>query len=213
MNKGNIIIILLIILIIIKITNISTENFIYMKRVYGQGGTCNDYIPDYTSCKNVPTDNTFDYQGNVEFFECPCNKSRYYPNQYRPNVTYTWEGFEQSHLTSNIKFKLNDKYFNITDKTIAMDLTGFSFNLEGPFIKDQSNQFVKIIYPTNKIELSPNRNSEQKDGVGFSAPLLYNDGYLFTIYKKSMWFLSFDQDYNVKWTKDKSNASIFNIIM
>lgn len=213
MNKSNIIIVLLIILIIIKITNISTENFIYMKRVYSKGGTCNDYIPDYTSCKNVPTDSTFNYQGNLEFFECSCNKSRYYPNQYRPNVTYTWEGFEQSHLTSNIKLKFNDKYLNISNKTISMDSIGYSFNVVGPFILDQSNQFVKIIYPSNKLDFSLNSNSEQQDGVGFSAPLLFNDGYLFAIYKKAIWFLSFDQDYNVKWTKDKSNASIFNIIM
>lgn len=222
MNKSNIIILFIVIIIIIKIIDSSKEHFVYVKRIYDQGGSCNDYIPDYTDCKKFPFDNDTN-----ENFDCSNNYSKYYPNQIRPNVTYYWEGFDKSQsgptikniLTTNIKFKYNDKYLgldnskNYEQNKIVMNDFGSKFSLKKNFILDQSGNIIKIIYPSDKIDLSQNINSELKNGVGFIAPLMFNNGYLFAIFKNTTWFLMFDQNYNLKWTKDISNASIFNIVI
>ena len=65
------IIILIIILIAISFLQ-NKETFVYVKNVYGVGGTCNDYIPDYNSCDVAPV---FD-SDNIENFACACSKRR-----------------------------------------------------------------------------------------------------------------------------------------
>ena len=72
MNSTNTVIILVLILFVLYIGQ-NQENFVL--NVYGVGGNCNDYIPDYNSCNVVPT---FD-SDNIENFACPCSKR--YQNQ------------------------------------------------------------------------------------------------------------------------------------
>lgn len=101
MDQLQTIIILIVILIGFSIVY-QQENFTWVKNIYGVGGTCNDYIPDYNSCGNpVPEynypnlENPFKIDSNVENFACPCSKR----NISRPNITQAWEGFESTNKT------------------------------------------------------------------------------------------------------------------
>jgi hypothetical protein len=69
MNSTNTVIILVLILFVLYIKQYQ-ENFVL--NVYGVGGTCNDYIPDYNSCNVAPT---FD-SDNIENFACPCSRRK-----------------------------------------------------------------------------------------------------------------------------------------
>ena len=91
MNRRiQLIIILIIILIAISFFTQTNETFVYVKNVYGVGGTCNDYIPDYNSCPTaVPTD-------NIENFSCPCagrrNRQGITTDTDTINITNQWNG-------------------------------------------------------------------------------------------------------------------------
>ncbi len=87
------IIILVIILILISLFE-NKENFVYVKNVYGVGGTCNDYIPDYNPCPtSVPAFDT----DNIENFACPCSARRnrignILSSTDTINITNQWNG-------------------------------------------------------------------------------------------------------------------------
>jgi hypothetical protein len=93
MNRRiQLIIILIIILITISLFQ-TKETFVYVKNVYGVGGTCNDYIPDYNACPTaVPTFST----DNIENFACPCaarrNRQGITTDTDTINITNQWNG-------------------------------------------------------------------------------------------------------------------------
>ncbi len=91
-DRIQLIIILIVILIAISLFQ-TKETFVYVKNVYGVGGTCNDYIPDYNSCPtSVPVFST----DNIENFACPCaarrNRNNITTDTDTINVTNQWNG-------------------------------------------------------------------------------------------------------------------------
>ena len=92
-QRIQLIIILIIILIAISFFTQTNETFVYVKNVYGVGGTCNDYIPDYNSCPSAfPTFST----DNIENFSCPCagrrNRQGITSDTDTINITNQWNG-------------------------------------------------------------------------------------------------------------------------
>jgi len=94
-NRIQLIVILIVILIAISLFQIK-ETFVYVKNVYGVGGTCNDYIPDYNSCPNAVPAFSTNNTDNIENFACPCaarrNRNNITTDTDTINITNQWNG-------------------------------------------------------------------------------------------------------------------------
>ncbi len=174
LDRPQLILLLILILALIYLYP-SLESFVWVQNVYGVGGTCNDYIPNYNPCTVSPE---FDYP-NYEGFACGCSKR----DLSRPNITYYYEGFDDIEEFKKNKDKnqiliSNDKgyKFYMSDGKIQFraDTKSSQVNVDKNHNMKNYDKFIKINKNTHKIKTSKVSGTE-----GDYVNLKFNLGYIY----------------------------------